>query len=381
MTITNQSVRVTQLGNGATTAWSYTFPIPSSDSMVVTLTNLTTFVETVLTYSTDYTATFSDSGGIVTYSPALATGNSITIERQVEYVQETDLNNQDGFYPDVIEDSLDFLTMQTQQIASQLSRTLQLSTGADVWDAQGKRIINLGAAELVTDAAQLAQAGDGSYTGTVPAPTAPDIGLALVATGVGTFDWGEVEVAGVPVMVGDSGSGGVAGLVPAPAAGDAAAGYYLSAAGTWTEPPGTGGGGGGSEFVGGTRLLFQQTAAPTGWTKDTTYTQSALRVTSGSVSSGGSVDFTTAFASITPSGTVGSTTLTLDQIPAHTHDISPQLYSAGTGANPGFSYIFDTGPFGSAATAGGGNSHTHSLSMNAVNLAVKYVDAIIATKD
>lgn len=39
--------------------------------------------------------------------------------------------------------------------------------------------------------------------------------------------------ADVPVMVGDSGAGGTAGLVPAPAAGDAAAGRFLSAAGTW----------------------------------------------------------------------------------------------------------------------------------------------------
>ena len=38
-------------------------------------------------------------------------------------------------------------------------------------------------------------------------------------------------------MVGDSGTGGVAGLVPAPPAGSAAAGDYLSAAGTWTAPP------------------------------------------------------------------------------------------------------------------------------------------------
>jgi len=380
MTITNQSVRTTQLGNGATTAWTYTFPIPSSDSMIVTLTNLTTFVETVLTYSTDYTATFSDSGGIVTYSPALATGNSITIERDVEYVQETDLNNQDGFYPDVIEDSLDYLTMQTQQLASQLSRTLQLATGADVWDAQGKRIINLGAAELESDAAQLAQAGDGSYSGVVPAPGAPDIGLALVATGVGTFDWGEVDVDGVPDMVGDSGAGGVAGLVPAPAAGDAAAGYYLDAAGTWTEPPGTGGGGG-SEFAAGTVMLFGSTAAPTGWTKSVTLDDYALRLVSGSVSTGGSVDFTTAMSSITPSGAVGSTTLTVDQIPAHTHTMTAIYPYQAAGPNASFAGTDGATTLAYTGSAGGGNSHSHSLTMNALNLAIKYRDVIIAEKD
>ena len=40
----------------------------------------------------------------------------------------------------------------------------------------------------------------------------------------------------LPAFTGDSGSGGVKGLVPAPAAGDAAAGKYLDADGTWTDP-------------------------------------------------------------------------------------------------------------------------------------------------
>lgn len=44
-------------------------------------------------------------------------------------------------------------------------------------------------------------------------------------------------------MIGDSGSGGVKGLVPAPAAGDSAALKFLSAAGTWNIPAGTGGSG------------------------------------------------------------------------------------------------------------------------------------------
>ena len=37
---------------------------------------------------------------------------------------------------------------------------------------------------------------------------------------------------------------------------------------------------------GGTKMLFQQTAAPTGWTKDTAHTDKALRLTSGTVGTG-----------------------------------------------------------------------------------------------
>ena len=62
-------------------------------------------------------------------------------------------------------------------------------------------------------------------------------------------------------------------------------------------------------FPSGTRMIFQQTSAPTGWTKDTTDTnQRALRVVSGTASSGGSMDFTTAFATHNPSGVTADTT-------------------------------------------------------------------------
>ena len=60
-----------------------------------------------------------------------------------------------------------------------------------------------------------------------------------------------------------------------------------------------------SGFPQGTRMIFQQSTAPTGWTKDTTDTnQHALRVVSGTVSSGGSVDFTTAFSNRTISANI-----------------------------------------------------------------------------
>ena len=157
---------------------------------------------------------------------------------------------------------------------------------------------------------------------------------------------------------------------------------------------------GGSSFPAGTRMSFQQTAAPTGWTKDTTaaLNNSALRIVTGSVVNGGTVDFTTAFASQTPTGSVtissvsgsaGATTLTTPQIPSHTH---PQTLN-GTGNSIGFSGNYtdpSTFPFNTTGATGGDGSHTHPFSFssgsgtfsgNAINLAVKYRDFIIASKD
>ena len=201
-------------------------------------------------------------------------------------------------------------------------------------------------------------------------------------------------------------SGGTDTLeLPAPST----AGNVLTSNGTaWTSTP---------AFPSGTAMMFVQTAAPTGWTKVTTHNNKALRVVSGTASSGGSVAFTTAFASQAVSGTVGGTTLTTSQMPGHTHDGSTIAVSTTTtlSGDIGLRAPNTTGPSGpftrvnvglyfvngasyntsrtsmdanhnhslsgSTGSAGNGSSHDHSFTGTAINLAVQYVDVIIATKD
>jgi len=157
-------------------------------------------------------------------------------------------------------------------------------------------------------------------------------------------------------------------------------------------------------FVAGTYMLFIQTAAPTGWTKSTTHNNKALRIVSGTAGTGGSVDFTTAFASQSVTGTTdattatgsvgtsGATTLSTSQIPSHTHTYSV-VNSTRVGASTDYeSYYYNTTTANTGAEGGGGshthtggtftgNSHTHTFTGNAINLAVAYVDAIIAVKN
>jgi hypothetical protein len=172
------------------------------------------------------------------------------------------------------------------------------------------------------------------------------------------------------------------------------------------------GGGTGSStgyFASGTALVFKQTTAPSGWTKVTTDNDAALRVVSGSVSTGGTVGFTTAFASqavsgtvgtsgaTTSTGSVGSTTLSEAQMPSHQHQ-GIAYSGASSGVNrwrSSTTNIFDTlnQYLDTTDFRGSSNSHNHSLSMSshthtggtftgtAINLAVKYVDVIVATKD
>jgi len=146
-------------------------------------------------------------------------------------------------------------------------------------------------------------------------------------------------------------------------------------------------------FPSGTAMLFQQTAAPTGWTKSTTYNDYAIRITNGTTSTGGSVAFTTAFASKAVSGTnsggaVTASTLSTAQLAAHSHtEVSYNgctggnfgAWATGTGGNPTY-----TSPC--TLSTGSGSSHSHGFTQptftgTAINLAVQYVDHIIATKN
>ena len=141
-------------------------------------------------------------------------------------------------------------------------------------------------------------------------------------------------------------------------------------------------------FPSGTVMLFVQSTAPTGWTKSTAHNDKALRVVSGSVSSGGSVAFSSAFASQTPTITLsglsaGATTLSTAQMPSHSH-------SGVVGDSWGYWMSGGDQPPSphnktSIGSTGGGGSHSHSMSGSAtssvITLAVQYVDLIIASKN
>lgn len=164
-------------------------------------------------------------------------------------------------------------------------------------------------------------------------------------------------------------------------------------------------------FPSGTKMLFQQTAAPIGWTKVTTHNDKALRVVSGTAGTGGSVAFETAFASQTPAGTVSvtinGTALNDSHMPDHFHYLVANTTGSNTGSlsssnqirRGGFQELVGTNEeayhlggsttsatIGKSSTVGNTSpsSHTHTNSATftgtAINLDVSYVDIIIATK-
>jgi len=130
MTLDTTTSKVIFSGNGATTVFSYSFIIPDAGSVVAIYTD-TDGVSTTLAPS-QYTITGLDdsAGGTITYptsGPPIANGTTLTLMRSVPLVQETELSNQGGYYPDVVEAALDYLTMQSQQLQEQITRTITAS--------------------------------------------------------------------------------------------------------------------------------------------------------------------------------------------------------------------------------------------------------------
>tara|TARA_R100001510_G_C7636182_1_gene194315 strand:+ start:95 stop:835 length:741 start_codon:yes stop_codon:yes gene_type:complete len=142
-------------------------------------------------------------------------------------------------------------------------------------------------------------------------------------------------------------------------------------------------------FPSGTTMLFNQTNAPTGWTKSTAHNNKALRVVSGNASSGGGNGFTTALNSSfsTSGGNVNNHTLTTSQMPSHSHGM--QQRSAGLGCGSNIAQAGIPGTFGcnnnstafNTFTEGGGYAHNHTFSNPSLNLNVAYIDVIVASKD
>jgi hypothetical protein len=131
-------------------------------------------------------------------------------------------------------------------------------------------------------------------------------------------------------------------------------------------------------FPTGTKLLFPQAAAPTGWTLDSDVNDAVLRVNSVSGAGQG--------GSWTISGiSVNNHTLTIDEIPSHSHSVSIGYY--GLEVNQGsFSGFFNrSGPNGptttgiSVASAGGSGAHTHGLTIGST-WRPKYLDVIKCSK-
>jgi len=140
MTI-NSTTRKTNalVGNGNTATYPFAFKVFTDADVVVKKLETATSIETTLTLglNNNYIVTLnedqnSNPGGSITLKSGgnnqnLASGFSIVITSAVEPLQGTDLTNQGGFFPEVINDALDKATVLHQQQQDELDRSIKFS--------------------------------------------------------------------------------------------------------------------------------------------------------------------------------------------------------------------------------------------------------------
>ena len=135
-------------GNGTTTQFDFTFRVFQESDVKVILTDANG-IETVLVLNSDYYVHINDeqetnNGGYITYPrpdaiplpPNLSSANKLTLLGNLEYTQEVDLINGGGFYPEVIEASLDKMTMQLQQLKEVSDRSVQVPASSAISPVQ-----------------------------------------------------------------------------------------------------------------------------------------------------------------------------------------------------------------------------------------------------
>jgi len=109
-------------------------------------------------------------------------------------------------------------------------------------------------------------------------------------------------------------------------------------------------------FPAGTKMVFFQASAPTGWTQDTSNDDSMLRVVSGS---GGGTGGTHGASLGVPASTTGGHSLTSAENGPHTHTVAVGVSVTTGGGATGATYA-STGPT-TSSSSGSGTAHTHTL--------------------
>lgn len=146
-------------GNDTSSVFPFDFKVFKSEDLLVVRFNIAASAEQALILNSDYTVTLNNNqnanpGGTIKLPYALPSGWTLTITSGLPYLQRTDLTNQGGFYPTVINDALDRLTIYVQQLREWLGRALVTSLSDPTsYDSGGKRIANVGDPVAMNDAA------------------------------------------------------------------------------------------------------------------------------------------------------------------------------------------------------------------------------------
>ena len=188
--IADNYVPVKTLGNGTTKNFSFSFAILAEGNERVYLEDKDTGVQTLQTLGSDYTLTFDDDGGIVSFLTAPTDQYYVVIGRDIPKTQEVPLTTSPGFQAEVVEGMVDKAVGGVQDIKEEVKRTLKTKIGGTTdltvaepdpgkalkWNAAGDGIENSEEdLDDIVDAAQAAQAAaEAAQTAAEAAKTAAE---------------------------------------------------------------------------------------------------------------------------------------------------------------------------------------------------------------
>lgn len=391
MTVSSDVARWSYNGDASTTAFAYT-------TKIFAKTDLNVYQDgTLKTVDTHYTVSglLSATGGNVTFlsAPGAGTGN-VVIEKAIPNTQGSSLPLGGPFPSTTVETALDRLTFLVQQVVKKVTRSLRQdpSDASDIaalpvkatratkllgFDANGDPTVStntLATLDSSTTAAAVSAAAAASSASAASSSASAASTSATNAASSATAAAASAASLNVHSLTQKSSPVGADELLVA----DSAA-SFIHKRSTITQVLAAA-----SAFASTTAMLFAQASAPTGWTKSTTHNDKALRVVSGTPSSGGSTAFSTVMASRTPTGTIAVNAVTLS-----TANLASHSHSGGAAAPIGLGNFGCGGSFSAvnAQQATGNNGSgtaftpTGSFTGVALDFAVAYVDVMIATKD
>lgn len=311
MTISNTLAKAGPFsGDGVNTSFPFGFKVfVASDVQVIKTSTLG--VESTLVLNSDYSVALNadqnnSPGGTVTYpisGTKLALGESLTVVSNVPDLQQTDITNGGGFYPNIVEDMIDKRAIVSHQNSEAISRALKLPVSSSAststtlpvpvasnvigWDPTGTKLQNY---------AGVASALVSTFMSSVVAATT----AALARAGIGAAASGPLA------------SSGITGAAASGANND-----ITSLAGLTT--PITQAQGGTGTTVGATSKIQPISAAPSSNTMVVTINPTAIDSRSATLGSGTvtTIPFNSALTLTIPQGaTLGSTNAAASRIAA-----------------------------------------------------------------
>lgn len=151
----------------------FTFKVFSKEDIQIIWTSAAG-VESTLVLDSEYSVALNPDqdntpGGSVTLNTAISGGANAVIIGDLEYDQGTDIRNQSGFEPEIVEDALDRVTILVQQLLEMAKRTLRIPasssstistqlpqpTASNVlgWNGEANQLVNLSPQDIATTVA------------------------------------------------------------------------------------------------------------------------------------------------------------------------------------------------------------------------------------